>query len=173
MSEPARVNGTAKMSGGERTSGFAGYAPQSLTPLPRGMRFTQKELQHDFDRVCDPWDWRAPVWAQIPAAERELVEQAVLRRTGSQPVFAEVPGNADRLLVFAPGARLGPFVSRNVDVFAIRNGMTMRSWDPQNRWTLLRDLLDRVIGRGPAPGDHEPARGRSLEATLASEGGMG
>jgi len=104
--------------------------------------FTQQELQLAFDRVNDPWDLKGPIWAQIPAAARNLVEQAVLRFTGSLPVFASVSGEADRLVVFAPGARLGPVVRPERDVFTIRSGMTMRSWNPRSYWTAMRDLVD-------------------------------
>jgi len=104
--------------------------------------FAQQELQLAFDRVNDPWDLKGPIWAQIPAAARNLVEQAVLRFTGSIPVFAPVSGEADRLAVFAPGARLGPVVGPQRDVFTSRGGMTMRSWNPRSFWTALRDLVD-------------------------------
>lgn len=118
------------------------YARPALTlmmPVSRSNRFTSRQLQMAFDRVCDPWDWRAPIWAEIPATERALVEQAVLRVTGSQPVFALASEAPDRLVVFAPGARLSP-VGAKVGVFPARQGRMMRSWDTRHYWTMLRDL---------------------------------
>ena len=145
VSLPMTAHAPERMPSGEWRS-RTGYEPPSLTPLTHRRRFTPQQLQLAFDRVSDPWDWRAPIWAQIPASERDLVEQAVLRRTGSHPVFEEVAGS-DRLVVFASGARLGPVVGSCPDVFALRYGMTMRSWDPQDRWTLLRDLARPVHAR--------------------------
>ena len=152
-------NGATALPAGEPLSGHTHYVAPALTRLPPRARFTPRQLQLAFDRVCDPWDSRAPIWAQIPAAERELVEQAVLRRTGSQPVFEEVPGT-DRLVVFASGARLGPIAVSDSSLFALRHGMTMRSWDPQDRWSLLRDLAGLVTRKrrsAPHEGAFAPA----------------
>jgi hypothetical protein len=44
----------------------------------------------------------------IPVVERPIVEKAVLWFTETEPRFEEVPGEADRLIVVAPGYRLGP-----------------------------------------------------------------
>ena len=71
-----------------------------------GYRFEQ--LASAFDRVRDPQDWKAPIRAVIPVVERPIVEKAVLWFTETEPRFEEIPGESDRLIVVAPGYRLGP-----------------------------------------------------------------
>lgn len=61
-----------------------------------------------FERVRDPRDWKAPIQAVIPAADRRVVQKAVILFTGTWPIFTMVPGEADQLVVTAPGYRLGP-----------------------------------------------------------------
>lgn len=79
----------------------AGYDPLRST----GYRIEQ--LAGAFDRIRDPADWQAPVWAVIVADERSLVEKAVLWFTESEPVFERVPGSEELLVVKAPGYRQG------------------------------------------------------------------
>jgi len=69
--------------------------------------YRQEQLAAAFDRIRDARDWKAPIRAVIPAAERPVVEQAVRWFTETTPVFVAVPG-ADQLEVTAPGYRLGP-----------------------------------------------------------------
>ena len=78
------------------------YDPEGLT----GYRLEQ--LAAAFDRVRNPRDWKAPIRAVIPVAERPVVEKAVLWFTDTVPVFVAAPGETDRLVVMAPGYRLGP-----------------------------------------------------------------
>jgi hypothetical protein len=78
------------------------YDPKRAT----GYRFEQ--LASAFDRVRDPQDWKAPIRAVIPVVERPIVEKAVLWFTETEPRFEEIPGESDRLIVVAPGYRLGP-----------------------------------------------------------------
>ena len=78
------------------------YDPERLT----GYRLEQ--LATAFDRVRNPRDWKAPIRAVIPVAERPVVEKAVLWFTDTVPVFAAASGETDRLVVMAPGYRLGP-----------------------------------------------------------------
>jgi hypothetical protein len=75
--------------------------PKRLT----GYRLDQ--LAAAFDRVRDPRDWKAPIRAVIPEAQLLVVEKAVLWFTGTAPVFEVAPGEINRLLVMAPGYRLG------------------------------------------------------------------
>jgi hypothetical protein len=84
----------------------AGYDPRRST----GYRIEQ--LAGAFDRVRDPADWQAPVWAVIVADERPLVEKAVLWFTESEPVFERVPGSEELLVVKAPGYRQAPAKAR-------------------------------------------------------------
>jgi len=77
------------------------YDPKRLT----GYRLDQ--LAAAFDRVRNPRDWKAPIQAVIPAAERPVVEKAVSWFTGTEPAFAPAPGRADRLVVTAGGYRQG------------------------------------------------------------------
>lgn len=81
---------------------FMEYDPRRLT----GFRLDQ--LAAAFDRVRNPRDWKAPIKAVIAAGERPVVEQAVLWFTQTLPVFEPAPGEAERLMVTAPGYRLGP-----------------------------------------------------------------
>jgi hypothetical protein len=78
------------------------YNPQRST----GYRLDQ--LASAFDRVRDPRDWKAPIQSVIPAAERHVVEKAVLWFTDTVPAFEPAPGEADRLVVMAQGYRHGP-----------------------------------------------------------------
>jgi len=78
------------------------YDPKRAT----GYRFEQ--LASAFDRVRDPQDWKAPIRAVITAVERPVIEKAVRWFTETEPRFEEIPGEADRLIVVAPGYRLGP-----------------------------------------------------------------
>lgn len=70
--------------------------------------FRQEQLAAAFDRVRNPRDWKAPISAVIPAAERPLVEKAVFWFTDTVAEFSAASGNADELVVTAPGYRLGP-----------------------------------------------------------------
>lgn len=77
------------------------YDPKRLT----GYRL--EELAAAFDRVRNARDWKAPIQAVIPAHERPLVEKAVLWFTDTVPEFLAHPEASDRLVVRAPGYRLG------------------------------------------------------------------
>ena len=70
--------------------------------------YRHEQLAAAFDRVRNPRDWQAPIRAHIPAADRPVVEQAVQWFTNTVPVFLPAPGREGRLLVRAPGYRLGP-----------------------------------------------------------------
>ena len=76
---------------------------------PNGVTgFRLDQLKAAFERVCDPFDWKGPIRTLIPAVERLLVETAVRWYSESEPRFEEIPGEADRLIVLAPGYRQGP-----------------------------------------------------------------
>ena len=83
------------------------YDPKRLT----GYRL--EELAAAFDRVRNARDWKAPIQAVIPAQERPLVEKAVLWFTDTVPEFLAHPEASDRLVVRAPGYRLGGAEARN------------------------------------------------------------
>jgi hypothetical protein len=70
--------------------------------------FTHAKLTEAFARVCDRADWKGPIFAQIPATERRVVQQAIYWFTATVPVFAAIPRDADHLIVTATGYRLGP-----------------------------------------------------------------
>ena len=65
------------------------------------------ELASAFDRVRDHRDWKAPIKAVIHADERPVVEQAVRWFTDTVPEFAPALGADGRLVVMAPGYRVG------------------------------------------------------------------
>lgn len=67
-----------------------------------GLRLEQ--LAGAFDRVRNSRDWKGPIRAVIPVADRSLVEKAVLWFMNTVPTFEIVPGEVDRLVVTAPGA---------------------------------------------------------------------
>jgi len=77
-----------------------GFSPEQMTG------FRLEELAAAFDRVRNVRDWNAPILAVIPAAERPVVEKAVLWFTDTVPVFETVLGEAGQLVVRAPGYRL-------------------------------------------------------------------
>ena len=66
-----------------------------------------EQLAAAFDRVMNPRDWQAPIRSLIPADERHVVEKAVLWFTDTAPEFEPVPGELDRLMITAPGYRVG------------------------------------------------------------------
>lgn len=81
-------------------------ASQACNPLHEtGFRLDQ--LAAAFDRVRDPRDWMAPVWAVIPAAEQSVTYQAVLWFTDTAPEFEASPERPGHLTVTAPGYRRG------------------------------------------------------------------
>lgn len=79
----------------------AGQSPE----LPTGYRLDQ--LATAFDRVMNPRDWQAPISSVIPAEERHVVETAVRWFTDTAPTFEPAEGETDRLVITAPGYRLG------------------------------------------------------------------
>lgn len=70
--------------------------------------YRREQLAAAFERVRNPRDWKAPIRAVIPAAQRPVVEKAVLWFTATVPVFMAASGATGRLVVRAPGYRLGP-----------------------------------------------------------------
>jgi len=70
--------------------------------------YRMEQLAAAFDRVRNPRDWKAPIRAVIPAAERPVVEKAVVWFTDTVPEFVADPEATERLVVSAPGYRLGP-----------------------------------------------------------------
>jgi hypothetical protein len=85
------------------------YDPECMTG------YRHEQLAAAFDRVRDPRDWQAPIQAVIPVVERPLVEKAVVWFTNTVPEFMPAPEAPDRLLVRAPGYRLGPAGRGDVD----------------------------------------------------------
>jgi len=94
------------------------YDPKRVT----GYRLEQ--LAAAFDRVRDPRDWKAPIRAVIPAVERPVVEKAVLWFTETKACFLEAPGETDRLIVVAPGYRMGPAGGPSDGMHLMENGST-------------------------------------------------
>lgn len=82
---------------------------RSLACNPERMTgYLHEQLVAAFERVRNPRDWKAPIRAVIPAAERRLVDQAVRWFTDTAPAFTLAPGVKHRLVVRAPGYRAGP-----------------------------------------------------------------
>jgi hypothetical protein len=73
----------------------------------RSTGYRLEQLAAAFDRVRDPRDWKAPIRSVIPTGERQIVEKAVLWFTDTVPAFEPAPGQADLLVVMAPGYREG------------------------------------------------------------------
>ncbi len=66
----------------------------SATYNPRvATGYRLEELAEAFDRVMNPRDWMAPIRSEIPAAQREVVEQAVVWFTETVPVFVTIRDN--------------------------------------------------------------------------------
>ena len=80
----------------------AAYDPKRSTGYPL------EQLAAAFDRVRDPRDWKAPIRSVIPKGERHVVGKAVLWFTHTTPAFEAAPGEAERLVITAPGYRDGP-----------------------------------------------------------------
>lgn len=98
------------------------YDPKRATGYPL------EQLASAFDRVRDPRDWKAPIRAVIPVAERPIVEQAVRWFTETEPRFEAVPDQTDRVLVVAPGYRLGPAGGPSDHMQFIGTGKADPSW---------------------------------------------
>ncbi len=78
----------------------------SLAHDPKGVTgFRLDQLAAAFDRVRDDRDRQRAVHAAIPAEDRLLVEQAVPWFRSTKPVFEDVPGVPDRLVVTSEGHR--------------------------------------------------------------------
>jgi hypothetical protein len=87
----------------------AAEATASATHDPvRLTGYTHAELTEAFERVRDQDDWKGPIFAEIPATERRVVQKAIYWFTATVPVFATVPRSPERLIVTATGYRLGP-----------------------------------------------------------------
>jgi hypothetical protein len=75
--------------------------------------FRREELAAAFHRVRDAHDWKAPIAAEIPEAERQVVKKAVEWFTDTSPIFQALPSASGRLMVRARGYRLGPSSRRS------------------------------------------------------------
>ena len=71
-------------------------------------QFRLDEVAAAFDRVRNHRDWKAPIRAVIHASDRDIVAAAISWFTGTTAQFHVHPQQPDRLLVEAPGQRLGP-----------------------------------------------------------------
>jgi len=91
-----------------RESGEAAPSASMANDPLRLTGFTHAQLTEAFERVRNPADWKGPIFAEIPATERRVVQKAVYWFTATIPVFATVPRDAQRLVVTATGYRLGP-----------------------------------------------------------------
>jgi hypothetical protein len=69
--------------------------------------FRLDQLAAAFDRVRNLRDWKAPIEAVIPAADRAVVEQAIRWFTGTEAEFRSDGLGSGRLVVVALGYRLG------------------------------------------------------------------
>jgi hypothetical protein len=66
-----------------------------------------KAMQDAFNLVCNPADWRAPIYdAVIDAADEDRVREAVIYFTATVPTFSPMKGG--KLRVNAVGYRNGP-----------------------------------------------------------------
>lgn len=91
-----------------RPDGESAPGASAIIDPMRVTGFSHSELTGAFKRVCDPLDWKGPIFAEIPAMDRRVVQKAIYWFTATIPVFATVPRNAERLIVTATGYRLGP-----------------------------------------------------------------
>jgi hypothetical protein len=71
--------------------------------------FRLDQLAKAFDRVRNERDWKAPIQAEIAAADRLVVEQAIIWFTRTVPLITPVPERPDRLMVTAAGYERGPW----------------------------------------------------------------
>tara|TARA_R110002051_G_scaffold209886_2_gene275640 strand:- start:20 stop:280 length:261 start_codon:yes stop_codon:yes gene_type:complete len=68
--------------------------------------FSSQLMRAAFEAVQNSQDWRAPIYATICAANKELTRQAVIHFTGTVPTFKARP--CKLLRVTAAGYRNGP-----------------------------------------------------------------
>ena len=71
------------------------------------MEAKRRKLEAVFDRVRNPADWRAPISAVCQPHEKDLVREAIVFFTATEPTFSEFPGTGF-LKVTALGYRQGP-----------------------------------------------------------------
>ncbi len=68
--------------------------------------FTLDELKAEFNRLCDPTDWRNPIDTVIRPGEEMKAEMAILFYTGTKAEFNWI--DSKRIQVKSPGYRNGP-----------------------------------------------------------------
>lgn len=73
----------------------------------RNYELGQKELQPFFDKVCSEKDWREPIGAFCRRSEMEMVRQAIIFFTATEPFFYDTTWEA-WVGVTAIGYRNGP-----------------------------------------------------------------
>lgn len=81
--------------------------PTRSDPL-RLTGYRMEELAWAFDRVKDPYDWMAPIQAEIRTSILPLVREAILWFTRTIPAVEPIPGRPSTVRVRALGYRLGP-----------------------------------------------------------------
>ena len=68
--------------------------------------YNKKELEDAFDFVCNRDDWRAPIDAVIPSEKEQVVREAIVYFTGTEPTFRHYAKSL--LSCTAVGYRNGP-----------------------------------------------------------------
>lgn len=76
--------------------------PETNTP------YTLAELEANFDRICDPTDWRNPIYAVLPKAEIQAAFWAIQYFTGGAKIEIYEADGDDMFSISSPGYRLGP-----------------------------------------------------------------
>lgn len=103
----AQRPGSERAPGSPSTLGEAEMTANLLYDAKILTGYPLEVLAAAFDRVRDSRDWMAPIQAVIAVEERPLVEKAVLWFTDTIPEFAAEQPDSGRLVVRAPGYRLG------------------------------------------------------------------
>jgi hypothetical protein len=65
------------------------------------------QLEAVFNKLCDPHDWKAPIDCTCRPEDVNLVREAVVYFTATEPAFSTIEG-ANVLQVRALGYRQGP-----------------------------------------------------------------
>jgi hypothetical protein len=69
--------------------------------------WTRKQLKDAFDKVCDPKDWKAPIYARVMRKNIDVTLAAIAFFTGTSGGVRDIAGRPD-VYIESEGYRKGP-----------------------------------------------------------------
>lgn len=97
-------------------SGHIGFertvaAPTAPSTPVKTAKYTQAELQHAFDRVRNPTDWKAPIASNVLDSQMDITIAAIVHFTATSPGFVPAGKNDKGESIYhvtSIGYRAGP-----------------------------------------------------------------